>query len=82
MYGQHLELPADQHLAIVGTLALLPRFFGFSQNGDGLTLGLESRSPLLMVQPSYAPETKLFGGQASIGLGIGYGSNTTSTSTG
>ncbi|MEO8124146.1 MAG: transporter, partial [Burkholderiales bacterium] len=46
-------------------------------HGDSVTLGLNSRSPLLMAQPSYAPQTKLFGGQASIGLGFGFGSNTT-----
>jgi len=45
--------------------------------GDSVTLGLDSRSPLLMAQPSYAPQTKLFGAQASIGLGFGFGSNTT-----
>lgn len=45
--------------------------------GDSVTLGLESRVPLLLVQPSYAPKTKLFGGQALIGLGFGYGENTT-----
>ena len=45
-------------------------------HGDSVTLGLEARSPLLLVQPTYAPETKLFGGQPSIGLGFGYGSNT------
>ena len=45
-------------------------------HGNSVTLGLESRSPLLIVQPSYVPETKLFGGQASIGLGFGYGGNT------
>ena len=45
--------------------------------GESVALGLESRSPLLMAQPSYAPQTKLFGGQASIGLGFGFGSNTT-----
>ena len=45
--------------------------------GDSVSLGLESSSPLLLVQPSYAPQTKLFGGQLSFGLGFGYGSNTT-----
>lgn len=46
-------------------------------HSDSVTLGLESRSPLLLAQPTYAPQTKLFGGQASIGLGFGFGSNTT-----
>ena len=45
--------------------------------GDNVTLGLKSRSPLIMAQPSYAPETKVLGGQASIGLGFGYGVNST-----
>ncbi len=46
-------------------------------SGDSVTLSLESYTPLLMIQPSYAPETKLFGGQAMLGLGFGYGENTT-----
>ena len=45
--------------------------------GDSVAFGLESSFPLLLVQPSYAPERKLFGGQLSFGLGFGYGSNTT-----
>lgn len=46
-------------------------------HGGSVTLGLDSRSPLLLAQPTYAPQTKLFGAQASIGLGFGFGSNTT-----
>jgi hypothetical protein len=45
--------------------------------GDSLTLGLKSRLPLVLVQPSYAPDAKLLGGQPSFGLGFGYGENTT-----
>jgi hypothetical protein len=45
--------------------------------GDSITLGLQSRTTLLLAQPTYAPETKVFGGQASLGLGFGYGKNTT-----
>lgn len=45
--------------------------------GESIAAGLDTRLPLLLVQPSYAPETKVFGGQASIGLGFGYGRNTT-----
>jgi hypothetical protein len=45
--------------------------------GDLVTLGLDSQTPLLLFQPSYAPETKLFGGQLSIGLGFGFGRNST-----
>ena len=47
--------------------------------GDSVTLGLKSRLPLLLVQPTYAPETKVLGGQASLGVGFGYGKNTTET---
>ena len=46
-------------------------------HGDTVTAGLNSRVPLLLVQPSYAPKTSLWGGQASFGLGFGYGKNTT-----
>lgn len=45
--------------------------------GDSVTLGLKSRAPLLLTQPTYAPETKFLGGQASLGVGFGYGKNTT-----
>jgi hypothetical protein len=31
--------------------------------------------PLLLAQPTYAPETKLWGGQLALGLGFGWGSN-------
>jgi hypothetical protein len=45
--------------------------------GDSLTVDIESQTPLLIAQPSYAPKTKIFGGQAMIGLAVGYGENTT-----
>lgn len=45
--------------------------------GDSIAAGLQSRSPLLLFQPTYSPETKVIGGQASFGLGFGYGNNTT-----
>ncbi len=45
--------------------------------GDSVSAGLKSNSPLLLVQPTYAPETKILGGQAAFGLGLGYGKNTT-----
>jgi hypothetical protein len=45
--------------------------------GDSVALGLKSRVSLIMVQPTYAPETKVLGGQMSIGLGFGYGNDTT-----
>ncbi|HMN75554.1 MAG TPA: transporter [Burkholderiaceae bacterium] len=47
--------------------------------GDSVTVGLNSRLPLLLVQPTYAPERKVLGGQAAIGLGFGYGRNSTAT---
>lgn len=46
-------------------------------SGDSISAGLDSSATLLLFQPTYAPETKVFGGQAAIGLGIGYGYNTT-----
>ena len=45
--------------------------------GDSVALGLSSRVPLFLVQPSYAPEQKVLGGQAFFGVGFGYGNNTT-----
>jgi len=45
--------------------------------GDSVTLGLSSQTPLLLAQPSYAPQTRVLGGQAAFGLGFGYGTNTT-----
>ena len=45
--------------------------------GDSVALGLKGRVPLLLVQPTYAPEQKFLGGQASLGVGFGYGKNTT-----
>lgn len=45
--------------------------------GDSVTVGLNSRLPLLLVQPTYAPERKVLGGQAAIGIGFGYGRNST-----
>ncbi len=45
--------------------------------GNSVSVGLQSDVTLLLAQPSYAPETKWLGGQASIGLGFGYGRNST-----
>jgi len=45
--------------------------------GDSLTLGLQSRAPLLFAQPTYAPQTKVLGGQLALGVGMGFGNNTT-----
>jgi hypothetical protein len=46
------------------------------QRGGVIAFGLDSREPLLLVQPTYTPESKVLGGQLSIGLGIGYGRDT------
>ncbi|MGB0132951.1 hypothetical protein, partial [Dokdonella sp.] len=45
--------------------------------GESVNVGLRSRSPLVLLQPTYAPETKVLGGQVSLGVGFGYGLNTT-----
>ncbi|HOM13257.1 MAG TPA: transporter [Rubrivivax sp.] len=45
--------------------------------GDSVAAGLSSRMPLVLLQPSYAPEQKVLGGQLALGLGFGYGWNTT-----
>ena len=47
--------------------------------GDSITLGLKTRLPLVLTQPTYAPDTKLLGGQFAVGVGFGYGLNTTQT---
>jgi hypothetical protein len=45
--------------------------------GNSVATGLSSRMPLVLFQPSYAPEEKVLGGQLALGLGFGYGWNTT-----
>ena len=45
--------------------------------GDSLVTNIKSQSPLLILQPGYAPETQVAGGQLYIGLGFGYGRNST-----
>lgn len=47
------------------------------QFGDSIAAGLSSRMPLILVQPTYAPETKVLGGQLALGAAFGYGRNTT-----
>src|SRR5262245_12842561 len=39
--------------------------------------GLKSRTLLILTQPTYAPETKVLGGQMALGVGFGYGTQTT-----
>jgi hypothetical protein len=48
----------------------------FDRAGE-VTAGLQSHSPLILVQPTYAPKEKIAGGQAAFGLGFGYGSDWT-----
>lgn len=50
------------------------------QRGNVATAGVDSSVSLLMAQPTYAPETKLWGGQLAFGLGFGWGQNTTDAS--
>ena len=45
--------------------------------GDSVTSGLKSRAALLLAQPTYAPDSKVLGGQLAVGVGFGYGKNTT-----
>jgi len=45
------------------------------RRGNLLTAGLDSSLPLLLVQPTFAPKTKVWGGQLALGLGIGWGYN-------
>jgi hypothetical protein len=61
LYGYNGSAGADE---------VLPR-------GTAIATGLSSREPLLMLQPTYAPEARVLGGQPSFGLGFGYGRNTT-----
>jgi len=46
--------------------------------GNVATAGLDSSVPLMLIQPTYAPETKLWGGQLSLGLGFGWGGSNSS----
>jgi len=44
--------------------------------GETLTAGLTSSdSPLLFLEPTYAPYTPVFGAQAALGIGLGYARN-------
>lgn len=48
--------------------------------GNLITAGLDVTAPLLMVQPTYAPKTKIWGAQAAFGLGFGVGNNSSNAS--
>ena len=67
--GWHLPMQGYYYSGDASGGRSLPR-------GDSIALGLKSRTGLLLAQPTYAPETKVLGGQASLGLGFGYGKNT------
>ena len=43
--------------------------------GNVATAGLDASVPLMLVQPTYAPKKKLWGGQLALGLGFGWGNN-------
>ena len=45
------------------------------RRGNVATAGLDTTVSLLLAQPTYAPETKLWGGQLALGLGFGWGNN-------
>lgn len=46
--------------------------------GNITSVGLDSSMPLLMIQPTYSPNKKLWGGQLALGLAFGWGGNQTS----
>lgn len=48
-----------------------------SRRGDTVSNDLDSQGPLLFIQPTYAPHTKLLAGQPSVALSFGYGWNRT-----
>ena len=64
------------------SLAITPYYYSGSaeasktfQRGDSLVAGTRSTSPLLTIQPGYAAETRILGGQPFVGLGWGPGNN-------
>ncbi len=48
--------------------------------GNLVTAGLDSSLPMLFVQPTYAPKTRIWGAQAAFGVGFGLSQNTASAS--
>jgi hypothetical protein len=66
------------------SLTVLPYYYSGSadtsksfQKGETVGVGLKSSAPLLLLQPGYAFEEKLLGGQPYVGLGWGPGHNKT-----
>ena len=47
------------------------------RSGDTVTVGTSTWTPQLVAQPTYTPETKIWGGLLSLGIGFGYGKDTT-----
>jgi len=47
------------------------------RRGNLATAALDTTVRLLLVQPTYAPKTKIWGGQLALGLGFGWGNNST-----
>ena len=66
------------------SLTALPYYYSGSAGGsksfpkgNSVATSIKSDAALLIVQPGYAPETKVLGGQPYLGLGFGYGRNST-----
>jgi hypothetical protein len=80
-YASLAAVPANPGWSLITT----PYYYNGSagksktfQNGDTLVAGVKSTEPLLLLQPGYAAETKILGGQPYVGLDWGPGSNRTS----
>ncbi|OUL73813.1 hypothetical protein CA603_43060 [Paraburkholderia hospita] len=77
-YASLAALPATPGWSV----AVVPYYYNGSasssrtfQIGATAVSGLESNAPSLLVVPSYAPETKILGGQLSLALAAGVGRN-------
>ena len=70
------------------SLAAMPYYYNGSaavskyfQVGATVSAGLSTRMPLLLVQPGYAAEEKILGGQPYLGVGFGIGRNNVDVNT-
>lgn len=45
--------------------------------GEAIAVGIKSRLPLLLIQPTFAPKPKIAGGQLAVGVGWGFGQSWT-----
>lgn len=77
-YASLAALPATPGWSV----AVIPYYFNGSasssrtfQIGATAVSGLKSNAPSLLAVPSYAPETKILGGQLSLALAVGVGRN-------